>query len=517
MAQSWLHERLAGLAPGNFGQGILCFCTAGLTPPPGFEDVWNTFDQDGEGWVAPLPQRLEVCSASLVFCNPLSMEQVSILSQLLQLWSTLGASCPPLILVPHVVGVPTECCHDVIAEMMRQGLDDVVIGEPARFHLALAVRMRTRAIEELATAIDKQFCERRACAATAERLSSAIDKILWQYSCRRLASSIPLVDNGIPAGELPALDGYSLGGELGRGAYGKVYALRPVHQPASQRLDNIVNGGHAEPNEVLKTVSKACFQDVEDIVRLNHSVEIMKLLGSQAWQHPNLARLLQVYHTPSHICFRAEYGGPENLNQRLKARDSKGEGHRPLSTSRTSSVVVQALAVLAHLHTGPGVVHRDIKPENLIVKDDDSGIGLKLVDFDFAVLQRGRGQLQGACGTLPFVAPEAVLEPEYRGLPIDVWSLGIMLMEVLCGLHLIDRAAKLKGLTKRTAVAERIRATFQPPGSAGKLLRKHCLEELGAFLPGAEAIVDGMLDVNASTRWPASQALAEARDQLAGL
>lgn len=400
--------------------------------------------------------------------------------------------------------------------MMHEGLDDTVSDEPVQFRLALAVRMRTRAIEELAGAIDKQIAEGRAHAATARRLSSAIDKLLWHYCCRRLAHSIPPMDGSTPAGELPALQGYSFGREVGKGAFGKVYELNRL-QPVNHRLGDRGSASNEEPREVLKTLNKACFRDVDEIACLNHAIQIMELLGSRGWHHPNLVKLLQVYHTTSHICFRLEYGGPENLYQRLKARQSTGEDRRPLSTSKTSSVVMQTLTVLTHLHTGPGVIHRDIKPENLIVKDDDSGIGLKLVDFDFAVLQRGRGQLQGACGTLPFVAPEAVLEPEYRGLPIDVWSLGIMLMEVLCGLHLIDRAAKLKGLTKRTAVAERIRATFQPPGSAGKLLRKHCLEELGAFLPGAEAIVDGMLDVNASTRWPASQALAEARDQLAGL
>jgi len=72
-------------------------------------------------------------------------------------------------------------------------------------------------------------------------------------------------------------------------------------------------------------------------------------------------------------------------------------------------------------------VHRDLKPENLLIDDDNN---IKLCDFGWCV--ELEGSRSTVCGTYEYMAPELVNEDPY-GQSIDVWSLGILLYELLHG------------------------------------------------------------------------------------
>ena len=77
------------------------------------------------------------------------------------------------------------------------------------------------------------------------------------------------------------------------------------------------------------------------------------------------------------------------------------------------------------------VIHRDLKTENILLAEEGNINSLKVIDFGIAGMHQKLGQ-ESTAGSLPYMAPE-VLSGEYTGAapPIDMWSLGVILYEVL--------------------------------------------------------------------------------------
>ena len=89
------------------------------------------------------------------------------------------------------------------------------------------------------------------------------------------------------------------------------------------------------------------------------------------------------------------------------------------------------MLALEYLH-GRNIVYRDLKPENIIISIADKG-HVKLCDFGFAKrLGSKDAKTYTKCGTPSYIAPEIVLGMGHS-FQVDVWSLGIMIYEMLAG------------------------------------------------------------------------------------
>jgi serine/threonine protein kinase len=88
---------------------------------------------------------------------------------------------------------------------------------------------------------------------------------------------------------------------------------------------------------------------------------------------------------------------------------------------------INASAAINFLHEN-NMVHRDVKPENLLL--DENGV-VKLCDFGWCV-ELDVGARSTFCGTYEYMAPEIINESPYNN-SIDVWSLGVLLYELLHG------------------------------------------------------------------------------------
>ncbi|MDF1800184.1 MAG: protein kinase [Planctomycetota bacterium] len=109
-----------------------------------------------------------------------------------------------------------------------------------------------------------------------------------------------------------------------------------------------------------------------------------------------------------------------------------GWSERPYSevVARFGAELARAVQA-AHDH---GVVHRDLAPKNVLLKADGQPV---LVDFGVAALTRpdeASSTRGGAAGTLPYMAPECLLDPATARLAaVDIYSLGATLYHLLAG------------------------------------------------------------------------------------
>uniref|UniRef100_A0ACD5WEH0 Uncharacterized protein n=1 Tax=Avena sativa TaxID=4498 RepID=A0ACD5WEH0_AVESA len=83
------------------------------------------------------------------------------------------------------------------------------------------------------------------------------------------------------------------------------------------------------------------------------------------------------------------------------------------------------------------VVHRDIKPDNILVGHGQDGELVKICDLGLAISMSDSPPYTHA-GTVPYMAPEMLLQkPDYDAL-VDTWSLGCVMAEMLTGETLFD-------------------------------------------------------------------------------
>jgi serine/threonine protein kinase len=151
-----------------------------------------------------------------------------------------------------------------------------------------------------------------------------------------------------------------------------------------------------------------------------------KLAGSL--EHPNLAAVTDFG--------RSSDGAPYLVMEYLEGRDC---GHLlresgPLPVARAADLIYQACRGLAVVHRA-GAVHRDLKPENLFVTDAGDGSDLvKVLDFGIAkILSRDGISMTGTgiLGTTHYMSPEQVRSSRDVDARTDVWSLGVVLYQLL--------------------------------------------------------------------------------------
>jgi len=88
----------------------------------------------------------------------------------------------------------------------------------------------------------------------------------------------------------------------------------------------------------------------------------------------------------------------------------------------------QTALAFDHIH-GKNIIHRDLKPENILLCSDGYS---KLTDFGFAKVVEPGARTYTLCGTPEYIAPEVLLNKGH-GKPVDWWTLGILIYEMIVG------------------------------------------------------------------------------------
>ncbi|VIO96036.1 Protein kinase domain containing protein [Brugia malayi] len=183
----------------------------------------------------------------------------------------------------------------------------------------------------------------------------------------------------------------------------------------------------------VKVIDKTKF-DSSMASHLIKEVRCMKLV-----QHPNIVRLYEVIDTQTKLFLILELGDYDMYDFITKNAD---KGCPESEAQQYFCQIIKAIDYCHQLH----VVHRDLKPENVVFFER---LGMvKLTDFGFSNKFIPGEQLETACGSLAYSAPEILLGDAYDAPAVDVWSLGVILYMLLCGRLPFQEANDSETLTK---------------------------------------------------------------------
>ena len=151
--------------------------------------------------------------------------------------------------------------------------------------------------------------------------------------------------------------------------------------------------------------------------------------------HPNIATVLDVGQEDDIQYIASEYVEGETLRQRM--------AHGPMEVTEVLDVAIGVASALVAAHEA-WIVHRDVKPENIMLRKDR---GVKIVDFGVATMAGGgdgTDPLRRTCiGTLYYLSPEQVRGDQIIDTRSDIYSLGIVLYEMLAGAPPFDGPAAM--------------------------------------------------------------------------
>ena len=137
--------------------------------------------------------------------------------------------------------------------------------------------------------------------------------------------------------------------------------------------------------------------------------------------HPFIVELKGVNFTdPSYLYFILEYIPGGEMFTLLRDKNS-------FPANQAKFYAAHIVTIFDYLHS-KNIIYRDLKPENILIQP--SGF-LKLTDFGFA--KYITGQTYTLCGTPEYLAPE-IIANKGHGKPVDWWTLGVLLYEMMVGI-----------------------------------------------------------------------------------
>jgi putative nucleotidyltransferase with HDIG domain len=221
------------------------------------------------------------------------------------------------------------------------------------------------------------------------------------------------MENSVPSLVGQCLGNYRITGSLGFGAMGHVY-----------RAEHTVMGRKA----AIKVLGENLSQNPEVVERFINEARAVNEI-----RHPHVVEI-------------TDFGQVENLyylvmelleGETLSDYVTQCGALSPDETIKIGTQVASALEA-AHDH---GFVHRDLKPDNIfLINHGDYPQFVKVLDFGVARVMRTINnvgerltQTGALIGTPHYMSPEQCLGEPTVGPPSDVYSLGIMLYEMICG------------------------------------------------------------------------------------
>ncbi|MEX2304503.1 MAG: protein kinase [Bryobacterales bacterium] len=231
------------------------------------------------------------------------------------------------------------------------------------------------------------------------------DKGVLERSVQPLAAEALGEPGEITAGQ--SIGPYRILSELGRGGMGVVYKAEDT------RLERTV---------ALKFLAPHLVADPEIRARFAREAKAAATLN-----HPNICTVYEIEEIQGRTFISMAYIDGQGLDEQI----TQG----PLKLPDALDIAAQAGEGLAEAHS-QGIVHRDVKPGNIMIKSRErAGTQAIIMDFGLARLVR-RSTLTRVgtrVGTVIYMSPEQTegSKVDHRS---DIWALGVVLYEMICGL-----------------------------------------------------------------------------------
>ncbi len=209
-----------------------------------------------------------------------------------------------------------------------------------------------------------------------------------------------------------AVGPYVLVSQLGKGGFATVHlATDDEGEPHALKLFETEHG--LDVDRAKADNEKACLRRLE---------------------HVNVLRLTATAPTPRGVdALVLEYCDGGDLISRLRRRETGGADDERAAYA----IWHQIVDGVEHMHSR-GIVHLDLKPQNvLLLSKDDANPVVKLCDFSHSYIAAEAGAElvpPTQVGAGKYMAPEVASGEAYRGESADVWSCGVILYTLLCGM-----------------------------------------------------------------------------------